>query len=52
MRNRHTDVLRKALADVSAGQGAATMGSSGTGRTESATKASNDKKENERSRDR
>lgn len=48
VRNPHADTLRQAVATISGSSPAATMGSSGTGKTGSGTKASNDKMENAR----
>jgi hypothetical protein len=52
IRNPQADALRQALANITSGKGAASMGSSAAGTTGSGTKAKNDKMENERSRDR
>ncbi|CAN7160358.1 lipid-binding SYLF domain-containing protein [Massilia sp. LjRoot122] len=52
IRNPQADALRQALANITSGKGAASMGSSAAGTTGSGTKARNDKMENERSRDR
>lgn len=52
VRNPHADTLRQAVANIATGSAASAMGTSGAGKTESGTKARNDKMENERSRDR